>query len=455
MTFRQYFDVYQMNWNPDPRRPLQLQEYQDRTLYVTWDLSYARLQSDDPYAAQLLKLLAYFDNQVIWYELLSASVIGRSSPRSPSPWRQVFRSKKPVNNSLGLLQKTLNDRLHFESAMRTLAQYSFIEIHNSTKSYSMHNCIHDWTLAGLNKTLDKQMYEHAFDCVARSINHDDWIVLGRLKYARLAPHAARLAHPCFVRERSLSSTENDRIYDTVYIAELLRNQFQPTAAEKMYLRALADTEKVNGQDDTFTLETANNLGGLYLQQGRLEEAGQMYLRALTGKERVLGQGHSSTLHERENLGLLYRSQGKLHEAEQMLSWALAGREKAQGRSHFSTLETAINLGLLYRERNRLDEAEQLFLRTLAGTKNVRGPGYIVNLDAAHYLGLVHRDRDRLDEAEQMYLRALAGYLKLFGEEYFRCREIRVCLSNLYRYQGRTEEAAAIDQRRPISDASQR
>ena len=71
-TFERYLQKYEERWNIDPRRPLQLQEYQDRTLYTTWDLSYTRLESEDPDAAKLLKLLAYFDNQSIWYELLHA-----------------------------------------------------------------------------------------------------------------------------------------------------------------------------------------------------------------------------------------------------------------------------------------------------------------------------------------------------------------------------------------------
>lgn len=61
-TFRQYLEVYERRFNVNPRRPTQLQEYPDRTLYTTWNLTYSRLEQEDELAARTLRLLAYFDN---------------------------------------------------------------------------------------------------------------------------------------------------------------------------------------------------------------------------------------------------------------------------------------------------------------------------------------------------------------------------------------------------------
>jgi tetratricopeptide (TPR) repeat protein len=65
------------------------------------------------------------------------------------------------------------------------------------------------------------------------------------------------------------------------------------------------------------LNTVNNLGILYWDQGKLAEAEQMYVRALTRYEKALGPDHPSTLDTVNFLGVLYRAQGKLAEAEQM------------------------------------------------------------------------------------------------------------------------------------------
>ena len=57
-------------------------------------------------------------------------------------------------------------------------------------------------------------------------------------------------------------------------------------AEEIYLRALTGYEKAWGSDHTSTLSTVNNLGKLYINQGKMNEAEEMYLRALTGYEKA-------------------------------------------------------------------------------------------------------------------------------------------------------------------------
>ncbi|EUC26673.1 hypothetical protein COCCADRAFT_69829, partial [Bipolaris zeicola 26-R-13] len=68
----------------------------------------------------------------------------------------------------------------------------------------------------------------------------------------------------------------------------------------------------------------NNLGILYVEQGKLVEAERIYKQALRGYEEKLGPSHYSTLGTVNNLGLLYADQGKLVEAEQMYERALRG-----------------------------------------------------------------------------------------------------------------------------------
>jgi hypothetical protein len=80
-----------------------------------------------------------------------------------------------------------------------------------------------------------------------------------------------------------------------------------------------------------------------------EMAEEMYIRALIGYERALGPNHISTLNTVNNLGNLYSDQGKLGEAERMYIRALAGTEKALGPNHISTLTTVHNLGNLCRD----------------------------------------------------------------------------------------------------------
>ena len=53
----------------------------------------------------------------------------------------------------------------------------------------------------------------------------------------------------------------------------------------MYQRALQGYKKALGRDHTSTLNTVNNLGILYADQGKLDKAKEMYQRALQGQEK--------------------------------------------------------------------------------------------------------------------------------------------------------------------------
>jgi hypothetical protein len=54
-----------------------------------------------------------------------------------------------------------------------------------------------------------------------------------------------------------------------------------------------------------------------------------------------------TLDTVNNLGNLYKDQGKLIKAEQMFQQTLQGYKKAWGSEHILTLDIVNNLGLLY------------------------------------------------------------------------------------------------------------
>ncbi|KAF8223006.1 hypothetical protein L208DRAFT_1033657, partial [Tricholoma matsutake] len=66
-----------------------------------------------------------------------------------------------------------------------------------------------------------------------------------------------------------------------------------------------------GPDHPSTLDTINNLGLLYANQGHVKHAERMHNCALSGNEKALGPDHTSTLGTVNNLGLLYANQGRL------------------------------------------------------------------------------------------------------------------------------------------------
>ncbi|KAI0401063.1 hypothetical protein F4802DRAFT_609620 [Xylaria palmicola] len=367
ISFATYLRLYRESWVRLHTSTPSLGSYQDRTLCSTWQLSYVKIQEQDPLAAHLLQWWAYFNNEDIWFELLQ--------PNSVDGPAWIYK---------------LADEINFNSAIGTLHDYGFIEPQFSTpdligsRGYSIHACVHSWTIYMLNQDWDASLAWITVDCIAAKVpsqdEHQFWVL-----QKRLLSHAIKC-----------SNTTSD------------------SKAEDMYLRALRGYEKAWGPDHTSILKTVNNLGILYADQGKLQEAEDMYLRALRGYEKAWGPDHTSILKTVNNLGLLYADQGKLQEAEDMYLQALQGKEKAWGPDHTLTLDTVNNLGLLYADQGKLQEAEDMYLRALRGYEKAWGPDHTSTLDTVNNLGLLYADQGKLQEAEDMYLRALRGYEKAIG-----------------------------------------
>jgi tetratricopeptide (TPR) repeat protein len=399
LTFQRYLQEYEERGNVNAYRHIKLQDY-ERSLYTTWDISYAYLEKHYPDAAKLLKLLAYFGNQSFWHELFYAG-LNENSPK----W----------------LYKVVADDITFCEVMTTLTEHHFLEVHFTSESWSMHECVYDWALTALNQNVEMEYYWYAFDCVYTSLSSVDSDSLGHINLSRLAGHAKRLVQRRFLENYMIYDLTVKQLDKVFRVSHLLQAQFQLSAAKQMYMLALAGYEKALGPDHTLTLDTVHNIGNLFYDQGKLDEAEQMYTRALAGYKEARGPDDTSTLHTVNNLGNLYLARGQLGKAEQMFIRALAGYEKALGPNHTSTLRTVNNIGNLFYDQGKLDDAEQMYTWALAGYKKALRPDHTIALSIIHNLGLLyrdmgllHRDQGRLEKAEQMCMQALAGREKELG-----------------------------------------
>jgi tetratricopeptide (TPR) repeat protein len=103
----------------------------------------------------------------------------------------------------------------------------------------------------------------------------------------------------------------------------------------------------------------------------------MYIWALQGYEAALGPDHTSILDTVNNLGLLYVDQGKLAETEKMYIRALQGYEEALGiklvPSYLLALNIMIAFGNLYSQTDRKDMAKVMYTQALSGYTVIQGP----------------------------------------------------------------------------------
>ncbi|KAI3319829.1 hypothetical protein HD806DRAFT_538796 [Xylariaceae sp. AK1471] len=413
--FANYLRLYRESWARLHTSTPRLGSYQDRTLCSTWQLSYVQIQEQDLLAAHLLRWWAYFDNEDIWFELLQPN--GADGPA----WIDE-----------------LADELNFNSAMGTLHNYGFVEPHISTsdrigsRGYSIHACVHSWTVYVLNKDWDVSLAQVTVDCVAARVPSKDerqfWVL-----QRRLLSHAIKCS-------ATISDGDHGLEWAFDNLGVLYADQGKLQDAENMYLRALQGKEKTWGPDHTLTLDTVSNLGNLYANQGKVQDAEDLYLRALQIYEKVWGPDHTLTLNTVNNLGSLYKHQGKLQDAEDMYLRALRGKEKTWGPDHRLALDTVNNLGNLYANQGKLQDAEDMYLRALRGKEDAWGPDHTSTLDTVNNLGSLYANQGKLQDAENMFLRALQGYEKAWGPDHTSTLDTVNNLGSLYKFQGKLQDA---------------
>ncbi|CAI6092175.1 unnamed protein product [Clonostachys chloroleuca] len=413
-SFSDYLRLYTKSWARLHASTPDLGSYQDRTLSSTWQVSYEQVQEKNALSAHLLQWWAYFNNEDIWFELI------QPCDDEGMPW--MFE---------------LNDELKFNSAIGILHDYGFVEPHRpspdliESRGYSIHACLHSWTIHKLNHGCDGDLKRLALNRIASRVpsRNDDkfWLLQRRL-----------LSHAMMACTTIQDGDGPDWAF--VNLGLLYYDQGKMQEAEEMYLRALRGYKKIHGPDHILIFDIANNLGNLYSDQGKQQEAEEIYLQALQGYEKIYGPDHISLLDTVHNLGFLYYNQGKQQEAEEMYLRALRGYEKAWGPDHISTLDTVNNLGLVYYDQGKQQEAEEMYLRALRGYEKAWGPDHISILDTVHNLGNLYSDQDKIQEAEEMYLRALRGYEKAWGPDHISILDTVNSLGVLYYDQGKQQES---------------
>jgi hypothetical protein len=116
----------------------ELSSYEDRTLYSTCQISFDNVKQRNPLSANLLRLWAYLDNQDLWFELL------RHGDSKDPEW----------------IRALTKDELSFDGAVRVLSNHGLVEVATSSqewiesKGYSIHGCVHSWTIHALNQEWD-------------------------------------------------------------------------------------------------------------------------------------------------------------------------------------------------------------------------------------------------------------------------------------------------------------
>ncbi|GFF61024.1 hypothetical protein IFM51744_10562 [Aspergillus udagawae] len=234
-----YLSVYNQSWLRLLKETPTSDAY-DRTLYSTWNLTWARICTVNKLAANLLQFCAYFDNKGLWFELFQMGD-GLDKPR----W----------------LQSLTENEFGFEVAVRTLREHALVEEqpdvrHDTSGSirFSIHNCVHSWTIHVLNENWNYEMSSSALGCIASRIPRESTPSFWHISQ-NLLGHANRIVD-LFSRKRLIQGYTEAQVEQMQDIIWFFLARGRPETVEKMCISLHEQVEEMFGyyHPATFTLK---------------------------------------------------------------------------------------------------------------------------------------------------------------------------------------------------------
>jgi tetratricopeptide (TPR) repeat protein len=408
---------------------------------ITWSLSFQRVEEKNPAAADLLRLCAYLAPDAIPEEILTvgASFLG------------------PV------LGTAAADAFLLNQAIEIVRSYSLLQRNPHRKMFSMHRLVQAVLRDELQEATRRLWAERAV--LALSAVFPDSTPDLFPQCERLLPHVLLAAQ--FIETYQISRLEAGLLLGPAGSYLMDRGSYQE--AEPLMQSSLHIIERALGPEHHAVAGPLQNLAGLYLEQGKYEQAEQFYLHAWY----VMDHQSRSLLplifplwgDMFQSLGSLYLEWGKYEKAKFYLREAQHYVE-ALDSDHDQIGALALNLfgikqdkyanarskalvfnalGILYLEQGKYAEAKPLFQQavdiwdhTFPEHPNVAGP--------LNQLANLYLKQGKLARAEQFYLRSLHTWEHALGSAHHYVASPLNGLANLYSEQGKYAEAEPLFQR---------
>jgi tetratricopeptide (TPR) repeat protein len=385
---------------------------------TTFALSFERVASASPAAADLLRLCAFLHPDAIPEEIFTEG----AAELGPN------------------LSAAAADPLKLNAAFAEILKYSLLRRDVDAKTLGIHRLVQEVIQDGLTKKQKQQWAERAVRAVEQAFPPVDFATWAQCE--RLVPQA--LASASLIGAYGFESKEAARLLNQAGYYLCKRARFPD--AEPLYQRALALREKLLGPEHPHVATSLNNLASLYHAQGKYAQAESLCQRALALWEKLLGPDHPEVATSLNNLASLYHAQGKYAQAEPLFQRALAIQEKVLGPDHPNVATSLNNLALLYDDQGKYTQAEPLYQRALAIDEKALGPDHPGVATHLNNLAALYHEQGKYAQAEPLYQRALAIVEKALGPEHPNVAQSLNNLAALYHEQGKYAQAEPLFQR---------
>jgi tetratricopeptide (TPR) repeat protein len=182
-----------------------------------------------------------------------------------------------------------------------------------------------------------------------------------------------------------------------------------------------------------TVEIANcigNLGLVFYEQGKYNQAVQFMNTAHINREKILGSEHPHVANSLNDIGMLFGTLGQYKKAGSCHLHALSIRKKYLGEDHPDVAQSLNNLGTLYDSQKRYTEAESCYLHSLSIREGYLGENHPLVASTLHNLAGLYYDWRKCGEAKKLFERALVIREMSLGTEHPEYQKTRAGLKLL-------------------------
>jgi tetratricopeptide (TPR) repeat protein len=361
---------------------------------VTWQTSFDQLSEP---ARDLLRLLAWLAPNPIPEFLLETEApgIGEGVPITTQAMRAVLVELK---------------------------KYSLATRDSNAPEFTVHRLVQEVTRIGMAEEERRSFLGRALAWVNAAFVGDPQNVRSWPVLNPLLPHAISV-----VERVDRDSIKMPLSHLMSQCGLLLHVKAQYVLAGRLYQRALAINEILNGPVHPTVATSLNNLAALLQDTNHLPEAEPLYRRALAVDEAIYGCLHPSVARDLNNVATLLQETKRTSEAELLYRRALAIDESIHGPQHSEVAIDLNNLAQLLQATERFSEAELMMRRALAITEANDGPDHPRVAMCLNNLGGLLQTTKHLGEAESMMRRALAIIELNYGPDHL---DAATCLNNV-------------------------
>jgi tetratricopeptide (TPR) repeat protein len=423
---------------------------------MTWELSFRRVESLNPVAAQLLTLCGFFSPDEIplymienaagelppdlAYGLLDSATRGEAMNLLDR--FSLAKTDDGVISMHGVIAAMAQDRLlpadrmnWAQVALRIAsASFSF----DSQNPNSWHACAAVLPHA-MCSTMCAQSAGIVPTEVVEMLSRIGRFLLKQGNYAE----ARSLLEMAYTLVMSTYGPQSAQTADIANNLARVRHRLGDLAGASTLYDAALEIDRLNyGPDDPHMATVANNSAMTLVELGRLPQARERFEWAIGVFRKSYPKNHPKIASVMNNLGFVL-TQLKDHEAaRQWLEQSLTITESALGANHPQVACIAVNLGAALRAQGRQVPARKLFDRALLIDQTAFGAHHPAVARDLLNLAQLLSDQGNFDEAVRLLERALAITESSFGSQH---RETMLCLRELGRaLKGTGDAARAVD-----------